>query len=555
VPDTAVQLDRIWQPRDFEAQMLVDLLRLSRSTLLYGAQGAGKTTLLKTGVLPLLRRRAEDRNVTQSEKARVVVPFPDRRAKDAARGRSAEIAVIFDAWDDIPLAALHASIVDMLPVKSACTAGSQNLSENLATWNEELGLRFFIILDCFEQYLRAPYDRAGVAEFEYEFVRMVNQPRLAAHFLLSVRDDAEPLLNRFRDRINGFGDAFLRLPDLHRAALASVAPRAQTHRPAGTAMPRVAASETPAMASSELSMPPVMTVASSNTDLTAEWSAFLKESGKLPGPSTVSESATNYVPTSDLAFNVSTDTESIRNRDALLAESLVRAGQTLLEPEHSPTPGETEFERTAPQPREARRASAWISLAASVAGFAAGLAAGFIAIYGHHEASVGRPAAIDKGTAAEMAPAVVEPRIPVLTEVPAVSRGMQVPVAPADIEAPAAPSAKPAPARPSKPAPAVRRPIAPAPPQAALPVTRGSSAARASTAAATMPRAEKLKKVASVAIDWKTEMLHELEACRAESFLSRVACTEHVRWKHCAPDRWNTIPECGAGPPRVTLAE
>src|SRR5262245_57390076 len=327
VPDTAVQLDPTWHPRDFEAQMLIDLFRLSRLTLLYGAQGAGKTTLLKAGVLPLLRRRAEDRNITQGEKPRVVVPFPDRRAKDAARGRSAEIAVIFDGWSDIPLAALHTGILDMLPGKSARTAGSQNLTENLARWNEE-GLRFFIILDCFEQYLRAPYDRAGIAEFEYEFVRMVNQPRLAAHFLLSVRDDAEPLLNRFRDRINGFGDAFLRLPDLHRAAASPVAPRAQTHRPAGSAMPRVAASETLTLASSELSMPPVITTASSTTDVTTGWSTSLRESGRLYDPSTVNEGTTNHVPTTDPAATAPTDTGSIRNRDALLADSLARAGET-----------------------------------------------------------------------------------------------------------------------------------------------------------------------------------------------------------------------------------
>ncbi len=51
---------------------------------------------------------------------------------------------------------------------------------------------------------------------------------------------------------------------------------------------------------------------------------------------------------------------------------------------------------------------------------------------------------------------------------------------------------------------------------------------------------------ARVSNDWNTEMLHEIEACRAESFLARIACVEHVRWKHCAPDRWNTIPACAA---------
>jgi hypothetical protein len=65
---------------------------------------------------------------------------------------------------------------------------------------------------------------------------------------------------------------------------------------------------------------------------------------------------------------------------------------------------------------------------------------------------------------------------------------------------------------------------------------------------------EKVKVAASVRNDWETKMLHEIEACRAESFLSRIACVEHVRWKRCAPDRWNSIPACGATTP-VTLLE
>jgi hypothetical protein len=118
----------------------------------------------------------------------------------------------------------------VLPAQSVRAAKPENLSESLAAWGKEHGLRFFIILDGFEQYLRAPHDRAGIAEFEYELVRMINEPRLPAHFLLSLRGDAAPLLDRFRERIKGFGDAFLRLPDLPCAAVSPVAPRTVTAR-------------------------------------------------------------------------------------------------------------------------------------------------------------------------------------------------------------------------------------------------------------------------------------------------------------------------------------
>ena len=231
-----------WRSRDFEAQTLVELLRLSRLTVLYGAEGARKTTLLKTNVLPLLRGRAPDNRPPQDGKPRVVVPFPDRRVGERTAG--VEVAVIFDRWDSEPLPALMARIVHTLRSKSMRTAAPLPfLTDGLTAWDEALGVRVFIILDGFEQYLRAPFDRVGIAEFDEEFVRAVNTPRLAAHFLLSVRDDAEALLNRFRGRIIGFGDAFVRLPSFHKVTPPSLPAPRQTHRSATTAIPPVALTE------------------------------------------------------------------------------------------------------------------------------------------------------------------------------------------------------------------------------------------------------------------------------------------------------------------------
>src|SRR5215831_13434639 len=111
VPDS-VSTDVItWRSRDFEAQMLVELLRLSRLTVLYGAEGAGKTTLLKTKVLPLFPSLAPDDRRRQGEKPRVVVPFPDRRVGDRTATRGIDVPVIFDRWDSEPLPALLARIL------------------------------------------------------------------------------------------------------------------------------------------------------------------------------------------------------------------------------------------------------------------------------------------------------------------------------------------------------------------------------------------------------------------------------------------------------------
>lgn len=43
---------------------------------------------------------------------------------------------------------------------------------------------------------------------------------------------------------------------------------------------------------------------------------------------------------------------------------------------------------------------------------------------------------------------------------------------------------------------------------------------------------------------WLASLKADLAACDAESFFPRIACREKARWKYCAPERWNTVPEC-----------
>lgn len=49
---------------------------------------------------------------------------------------------------------------------------------------------------------------------------------------------------------------------------------------------------------------------------------------------------------------------------------------------------------------------------------------------------------------------------------------------------------------------------------------------------------------ASPAHSWLASLKADLAACDAESFFPRIACREKARWKYCAPERWNTVPEC-----------
>lgn len=206
-------------PPDREAQLLAELLRSSRVTVLCGEAGADTATLLQASVLPLLHRRAGDRCLSHDDGSREA-PVPDRRCQNG-REPGAEVAVLFDAWGDAPLSELQAKLASALGLPSMGTVPPPaSLRASLMAWNEALGVRFLIVLDRFERFLAAPPDDPGVVEFSDEFVRAVNEPALPANFLISLQGDAEPLLERFGERIPDLGEACLRLSARHRPAAA-----------------------------------------------------------------------------------------------------------------------------------------------------------------------------------------------------------------------------------------------------------------------------------------------------------------------------------------------
>jgi TRAP-type uncharacterized transport system substrate-binding protein len=242
MPELAAALSPLHESRVREAQLLADMLRISRLTVLYGASGTGRTTLLTTGVLPLLRRRAADRKPPQASEPRVVVPFPHCRRSD--RTARAEVALFFDEWDGLPLVRLNAWLLSALPSGAGSQLGAPfpSLAENFAFWSKELGVRFLILLDQFEQFLTAPRNRPGIPEFDDEFARVLGDPRLPVNFLVSVREDAEPSMERLRASMTGLGDASLRLYPLDMPKPSALQPRPESLR-AATA-PALVASET-----------------------------------------------------------------------------------------------------------------------------------------------------------------------------------------------------------------------------------------------------------------------------------------------------------------------
>ena len=207
--------DGLLQAHDQEARLLVELLRTSRLALLFGQAGSDKTALLQHVLMPLMRRRAVDQPASDLVRATgVVVPFQDRRSRDAIRASKLrrEIIVYFDAWTEAPLAALQARIHLAAAMPSpAATTPRTSLGDTLNTLSGLLNATVIILLDRFEQLLNEAPDRPGVAEFTDDLVGAINEPGLAANFLIALDESARPKLTNLRERIPGFDDFSLTL--------------------------------------------------------------------------------------------------------------------------------------------------------------------------------------------------------------------------------------------------------------------------------------------------------------------------------------------------------
>ena len=176
--------------REREIQLLVEVMRLSHMTVLYAEAGADKSNFLEAGVLPLLK-------ATQ------------------VAGQT-QVCILFDAWN---APSVSSALLDQLG-KAVAALGAAlvhneetsfpSLKDRLLTWQETLDLTFVILFDRFEEYLTAS-SRPDACEFEEELVSVMNSPTLRANFLVSLDEQAAPLLGRLRERITGLGDASIRL--------------------------------------------------------------------------------------------------------------------------------------------------------------------------------------------------------------------------------------------------------------------------------------------------------------------------------------------------------
>ena len=206
--------------RDHEVRALVELVRLSRVTLVIAEDGSDQSAVLRSMVMPLLQGHSS--------------------------GTTKEIAVWFDWWKKAPLAVLKARIDEALArvVGDAAYAmedhpAADHLCARLAARQRAFDCRFVIIFDRFEEYLAAPAEGDEIREFEAQFVEAVNSPTISANFVLSVDEHAAPQLARLQEHIPGLGDAEVRLSKLEseRAWPASPHPQASADRLVGSRAP------------------------------------------------------------------------------------------------------------------------------------------------------------------------------------------------------------------------------------------------------------------------------------------------------------------------------
>lgn len=185
--------------RTVEQQIITANLMASRFTLLYGASGVGKSSVLRAGVANHLRQLAR-RNL-------------------AEQGEPEFAVVVFSSWRDDPVVALMNRVQDS--VKQALNGQdfvpvplSRSLADTFQAWSQRVGGDLLIILDQFEEYFLYHADEDGEGTFAVELERIANRTDLRVNLLVSIREDALAKLDRFKGRIPGLFDNYLRVEHL-----------------------------------------------------------------------------------------------------------------------------------------------------------------------------------------------------------------------------------------------------------------------------------------------------------------------------------------------------
>jgi hypothetical protein len=170
--------------RDADAELVVANVLAARLTLLFGESGVGKSSLLHAGVAPRLR------------------------------GADDLVLVLFSDWRGDAVSSLAAALREA----TASMRGLSISSPRLQHVPRHSGRDLVVVLDQFEEYFVYHPDEDVEDTFALEFPRAVTQADLPVTFLIAIREDALARLERFKGRIPGLFETYLRLDRLDRDA-------------------------------------------------------------------------------------------------------------------------------------------------------------------------------------------------------------------------------------------------------------------------------------------------------------------------------------------------
>ncbi|MBH8561934.1 AAA family ATPase [Nostoc sp. CENA67] len=204
--------------REKEQQIIIQNLRASRLTVLYGDSGVGKTSLLRAGVAYHLRQSAQEDLEKTGKPGSAVIVFPalkgeikDRLSwEDPITGIEEQLELeITNLFKTKPPSEIkeqfEQAIASILKNKSLPPSEKPSLTDILKAWMEIVRQeddkgRLFIILDQFEDYFDLLSE--GLRDtFAGEFSQAVNDSKLNVHFLISIRENALAKLDYFKGRI------------------------------------------------------------------------------------------------------------------------------------------------------------------------------------------------------------------------------------------------------------------------------------------------------------------------------------------------------------------
>ncbi|BAT53544.1 WD-40 repeat-containing protein [Nostoc sp. NIES-3756] len=204
--------------REKEQQIIIQNLRTSRLTVLYGDSGVGKSSLLRAGVAYHLRQSAQENFEKTGKPGCAVIVFPPLKGEIKDRLSWEDPITGIEEQLELEITNLFKSIsphevkeqfkqaiADILKNKPVPPLEKPSFADTLKAWikvirQEDENGRLFIILDQFEDYFDLLSEGLGDT-FAGEFSQAVNDSKLQVHFLISIRQDALAKLDYFKGRI------------------------------------------------------------------------------------------------------------------------------------------------------------------------------------------------------------------------------------------------------------------------------------------------------------------------------------------------------------------